>query len=50
LVRGRPLFWAEVNEQLYLFYDDANRSAADPGRILVTAERKWPAVARSIGP
>jgi hypothetical protein len=50
LVPGRPLFWAAVNELLYLFYDDANRAAADPGRILVIAERKWPAVARSTGP
>jgi hypothetical protein len=50
-VPGHPLFWAIVSERLYLFYDASNRVAflADPGRIIATATRKWPAVARSIG-
>jgi hypothetical protein len=49
-VPGHPLFWAVVRERLYLFYDDATRAAflADPGRIIVAAERNWPTVARGI--
>jgi len=50
-VPGHPLIWAVVRERLYLFYDDEARSAflADPGRVIATAERKWPTVARGIG-
>jgi hypothetical protein len=50
-VAGHPLFWAVVGGRRYLFYSDSARVAfvADPGRIIETAERKWPAVARSIG-
>jgi hypothetical protein len=49
-VPGHPLFWAVSGERLYLFYSAAERAAflADPGRILEAAERKWPAVARTI--
>jgi hypothetical protein len=49
-VPGHPLFWAVAGERLYLFYSAAERAAflADPGRILEAAERKWPAVARTI--
>ena len=48
-VPGHPLIWAVVGERLYLFYDADARAAflADPGRILVAAERKWPALART---
>lgn len=49
-VPGHPMFWAVVSEQLYLFYSAANREAflADPGRMIRTAERRWPAVQRTI--
>ena len=50
-VPGHPLFWAVVEERLYLFYSEAERDAfkAEPGRIIAAAERKWPEVARTIG-
>lgn len=50
-VPGHPLFWAVVGKRLYLFYSERARAAfiADPGRIIETAERKWPEVARAIG-
>ena len=50
-VRGHPLFWAVVGQRLYLFYSEKTRLAflADPGRIIATAERKWPDVSRAIG-
>ena len=50
-VPGHPMFWAVVGGRLYLFYSDKARAAfiADPGRIIETAERKWPKVARTIG-
>jgi hypothetical protein len=40
-----------VGQRLYLFYSEKARAAflADPGRIIDTAERKWPGVARAIG-
>ena len=51
-VPGHPLFWAVVGERLYLFYSAEARAAflAEPGRIIEAAERKWPEVARTIGP
>jgi YHS domain-containing protein len=51
LVPGHPLIWALVGERLYLFYDAKARAAflADPGRLLVAAERKWPAIAKNLG-
>lgn len=50
-VPGHPMVWAVAGERLYLFYDEEARAAflADPGRIIETAERRWPEVARSIG-
>ncbi len=50
-VPGHPLIWAIVRQRLYLFYDEAARRTflTDPGRVILVAERKWPAVARSIG-
>jgi hypothetical protein len=50
-VAGHPQFWAVVEGRLYLFYSDTARAAfaADPGRVIEAAERKWPAVARTIG-
>ena len=51
LVPGNPRIWAVVGERLYLFYDDAARSAflGDPGRIIVAADRKWPEVTKNVG-
>jgi hypothetical protein len=50
-VPGHPLYWLVLGGRLYLFYDDKARDAfiAEPGRIIESAERKWPAVARTIG-
>jgi len=50
-VPGHPLFWAVVGGRLYLFYDAKARTAfiAEPGRLIDAAERKWPAVARTLG-
>ena len=43
-VPGHPLIWVVVGQRLYLFYSEKTRAAflADPGRIIDTAERKWP--------
>ena len=50
-VPGHPLFWVIVGQRLYFFYSEQARSAflADPGRIIDTAERKWPDVAHALG-
>jgi hypothetical protein len=50
-VPGHPLFWVVVGQRLYLFYSEKSRAAflADPGRIIETAERKWPDVASRLG-
>jgi YHS domain-containing protein len=50
-VPGHPLFWSVTAGRLYLFYNEAARAAfaADPGRYIETAERKWPEVARTLG-
>jgi len=49
-VPGHPLFWVVVGQRLYFFYSEKSRAAflADTGRIIDTAERKWPEVARSL--
>jgi len=49
-VLGHPLFWAVVSERLYLFYSPDARHAflANPGRVIATAERKWPTVVHTI--
>ena len=50
-VQGHPLIWAVTGQRLYLFYSEQTRASflADPGRIIETAERKWPEVARTLG-
>ena len=50
-VQGHPLIWAVAGQRLYLFYSEQTRASflADPGRIIDTAERKWPDVARNLG-
>ena len=49
-VQGHPLIWAVAGQRLYLFYSEQTRASflADPGRIIDTAERKWPDV-RNMG-
>jgi len=50
-VPGHPQIWSLVAERVYLFYSNEARAAfvADPGRYIDAAERKWPAVLRTIG-
>ncbi len=50
MVPGNPRIWAVVGQRLYLFYDDAARRTflGDPGRLLVTAERKWPEIIKAV--
>ena len=50
-VPGHPLIWVVVGQGLYLFYSEETRAAflADAGRIIDTAERKWPEMARNLG-
>jgi hypothetical protein len=50
-VPGHPLIWAVAGERLYLFYSDKARAdfLGNPGRIIESAERKWPEVSSSIG-
>jgi hypothetical protein len=49
-VPGHPLFWVVVGQRLYLFYSEKSRAVflADTGRLIDTAERRWPEVARSL--
>ena len=49
-VPGHPLFWTVTDGRLYLFYSAKTRAdfLAAPGRIVESATRKWPEVARSI--
>jgi hypothetical protein len=50
-VQGHPLIWAVAGQRLYLFYSEQARTAflPDPGRIIETAESKWPDLARTLG-
>jgi hypothetical protein len=50
-VPGHPQIWSVVADRVYLFYSNEARAAfvADPGRYIDAAERKWPAVQRTIG-
>ena len=50
-VQGHPLIWAVAGQRLYLFYSEQTRASflADPGRIIDTAERKWPDLAGNLG-
>jgi hypothetical protein len=51
MVPGNPRIWAVIGERLYLFYDDTARKTflGDAGRIIVTADRKWPEITKSVG-
>jgi hypothetical protein len=45
---GNPEFWLIADEKLYLFYNAETRDAfrADPRRLAVEAEAKWPDVVK----
>ena len=49
-VAGHPEYFVVVHERLYLFYSRAARDAfaAEPERVIEAAERKWPAVRRTL--
>ena len=51
-VAGNPYVWLIANERLFLFYDAARRGtfAADPDRVIGSANRKWPDVLRALTP
>lgn len=51
-VSGNPNVWLISGERLFLFYDRAGleKFTADPDRISAQAERKWPAVERTLTP
>jgi len=51
-VAGNPNVWLIAGERLFLFYDRARleKFAADAERLSEAAERKWPAVLRTLGP
>ncbi|MGA2891624.1 MAG: YHS domain-containing (seleno)protein [Xanthobacteraceae bacterium] len=49
-VAGNPNAWFIAGERLFLFYDGARRDkfAADPVRVIGSADRKWPDVLRTL--
>ncbi len=49
---GHPQIWTIAGERLYLFYSPEARRAfsADPESAAAAAERKWPAVLRTLSP
>jgi hypothetical protein len=51
-VAGNPGVWLIAGEKLFLFYDTGRRDrfAADPGRVVGTADRKWPEVRLTLTP
>jgi hypothetical protein len=51
-VAGHPLHWAIRGQRLYLFYDAQTRASflADADRIIADAERRWPAVEKTLTP
>ena len=48
-VAGNPNLWMIAGERLFLFYDAAwrQRFAADPNRVIGSADRKWPDVRKT---
>jgi hypothetical protein len=51
-VAGNPNVWMIASQRLFLFYDDGRREkfAADPARVVGSADRKWPDVLRTLTP
>lgn len=51
-VAGNPTLWIIAGERLFLFYDSTRRDkfAANPDRVIGTADRKWPDVRHTLTP
>jgi YHS domain-containing protein len=51
-VSGNPNVWLITGQRLFLFYDRARleKFTADTDSLLAEAERKWPAVERTLSP
>jgi YHS domain-containing protein len=51
-VAGNPNVWRIVGDRLFLFYDRGRleKFAADPDRVIGSADRKWLAVERALTP
>jgi hypothetical protein len=51
-VSGNPNVWLIAGQRLFLFYDRARleKFSADTDSLLAEAERKWPAVERTLSP
>jgi hypothetical protein len=51
-VAGNPDVWLIAGERLFLFYDGGRRDkfAADPDRVIGSADRKWPDVLHTLTP
>lgn len=51
-VAGNPTLWLIAGVRLFLFYDSARlqKFAADPDRVMDSADRKWPDVRRTLTP
>ncbi len=51
-VAGNPNVWMIAGDRLFLFYDRSRleKFAADPERVIGSADRKWPEVMRSLTP
>jgi YHS domain-containing protein len=51
-VPGNPLFWTEVGERIYLFYDEDARARfiANPKDAIETADSKWPELIKGLLP
>jgi hypothetical protein len=51
-VAGNPGVWLIAGEKLFLFYDSSRRDrfAADPERVVGTADRKWPEMRFTLTP
>ena len=47
---GNPLIWLIADQHLYLFRDSDTqaRFKADPGRLLLAAETRWPGVTKML--
>jgi YHS domain-containing protein len=51
-VPGNPLFWTELGERIYLFYDEDARARfiANPKEAIEAADSKWPEVVKGLLP
>ncbi len=51
-VAGNPNVWMIADDRLFLFYDRSRleKFAADPDRVIGSADRKWPEVERALTP